>query len=418
MAFHSKGAALALLALSGALCAWGQSGGRPADDPAFKIVVFGPADDMFIWWGHAALVVENTRWNSSRIFDWGIFSYPGDDFLKSFLNNEVRYNSAVETLDYRPYVGEDRDITVYTLDLEAEGKNRILGYAENNVLPENKYYAYHEFRDNCSTRIRDLVDMGTGGQFREWAAKTAGRLPIRRHVRRFTWSRPVWDWLLDLLMGRDLDAPVTLWDEMFLPVELGRNIAAFSYTDSSGATRKLVRSVELVSASRERPPVLHEPLDLWPGALLLGLLPAAAALGLGLLRRKKPLAGRIAGGIFQAAAGLALGLLGCVLVYARFFMKNDYIRQNLNLLFVNPLPLAALPLGILAAAGRTRLKPETCLRAIWACVAGGGLLSLLLRLIPGFSQRNQAALALVLPLALLLSLGPGPAKRAPQDRRI
>ncbi|MDR3147413.1 MAG: DUF4105 domain-containing protein [Treponema sp.] len=407
MAFRIKAGVLGALLLFNVLGLWGQSGRRAVDDLVFKVAVFGPADDIFIWWGHAALIVENTRWNYSRVFDWGIFSYPSDDFLGDFLNNLVRYNSSVENLDFQFYIDEDRDITVYTLNLEAEGKERILAYAEENVLPENRYYNYHEFRDNCSTRIRDLIDMGTAGQFKEWASTTGGRLPIRHHVRRFTWSRPVWDWFFDLLIGRDRDVQVSLWDEMFLPVEVARNISAFSYTDSSGAERRLVSSIQIINASRERTPVLNAPLQRWPDALLAGLVPAALGALVLVLRTRKPRAGRIAWGIFQSLVGLVLGLLGCVLVYAQFFMKNDYVQQNLNLLFMNPLPLAALPLGILSAAGRTRLKPDLCLRILWVYVAGAGVLTRLIGLLPTFSQRNLSVLALILPLALLLSLGAG-----------
>jgi hypothetical protein len=366
-------------------------------------VVYGPSDEIFIWWGHAALIVENTRWHYSRVFDWGIFSYPGDNFLQNFLNNQVQYNCAAESLDFQPYIDEDRDITVYTLDLDADQKERILAYAENSVLPENRYYNYHEFRDNCSTRIRDIIDIGTGGQFREWAARSPARFSIRQHIRRFTWFRPAWDWFLDFLMGQDLDAAITVWDEMFLPVEVGRHITGFSYTDSSGAGRRLVRSVEIVNSSRMRPPVLSAPPRRWPGDLLLGMLPAALVPGLRILRKKKPLAGRIARGVFQGLAGLAFGTLGFVLLYARSFMKNDYVRQNINLLFINPLLLAAAPLGMFAAVRRS-VKPEKYLRILWAGAAAAGFLSLLLRVLPFFSQQNQAALALVLPTAALLGL--------------
>ncbi|MDR1025441.1 MAG: DUF4105 domain-containing protein [Treponema sp.] len=402
---------LVLVFFLGVPGAYGQSiGGSAArsamDDLVLKVVVFGPSDEIFIWWGHAALVVENTRWNYSRIFDWGIFSYPSDNFLQDFLNNQVQYNSAVEYLDFQPYIDEDRDITVYTLDLEADQKERILAYAENNVLPENRYYNYHEFRDNCSTRIRDIIDLGTGGQLKEWAAHSSGRFSIRQHIRRFTWFRPVWDWFLDFLMGRDLDAAITVWDEMFLPVEVGRHIVDFSYTDSTGASRRLVRSVEILNSSKERPPVLSAAPRRWPGDLLLGMLPAALVPGFRVLRKKKPLAGRIVWGVFQGIVGLALGILGFVLLYALYFMKNDYIQQNINLLFINPLLLAAAPLGLFAAARRMQsIKPEKCLKILWVCVAAAGLLSLLLRVLPFFSQQNQATLALVLPAAVLLSLG-------------
>ncbi|MDR1443299.1 MAG: hypothetical protein LBI94_00290, partial [Treponema sp.] len=60
-----KGAAAAGVLLAAALFlgaprAYGQTA-RPADDLVLKVVVYGPSDEIFIWWGHAALIVENTR---------------------------------------------------------------------------------------------------------------------------------------------------------------------------------------------------------------------------------------------------------------------------------------------------------------------------------------------------------------------
>jgi hypothetical protein len=395
---------------------YGQTGyGRPADDLLFKVAVFGPSDDIFIWWGHAALIVENTRWGYSRVFDWGIFSYPSENFLDDFLNDRVTYRSIEDSLNFDMYIEEDRDITVYTLDLDGDAKELILEYAKNNVLPENCYYDYHEFRDNCSTRIRDIIDMGTGGQFREILANTPGRLSLRQHIRRFTWFRPFADWALDFLMGQDLDEPVTVWEEMFLPVEVGRAITGFQYQDSAGAGRKLVSSVEIINSSKNRPPVLNAPLRRWPGDLALAMTAALVLLCIDALRRKNPLAGRVLWGAAHCAAGLCGGAAGFVLMYGLFFMKNDYIQQNINILFLNPLLFAALPLGVLTAVNRPFRRPETCLRLLWAGVFAIGILSLLLKALPFFFQQNQTSLSVVLPVAFVLWACPCSAekKRAP-----
>ena len=159
-----------------------QENPSPTDDLVFKMAVFGPSDEIFIWWGHAALIVENTRWNFSRVYDWGIFTYPSDSFLKDFIREQVRYECTVGPLDLDMYIDEDRDITIYTLNLDRKGKEVILAYAENNVRPENCYYDYHEFRDNCATRIRDLIDMGTGGHFKVAFESTPGRFSVRLNV--------------------------------------------------------------------------------------------------------------------------------------------------------------------------------------------------------------------------------------------
>jgi hypothetical protein len=370
---------------------------RPVDDLKFKIAVYGPSDEIFIWWGHAALVIENTRWGYSRVFDWGIFTYPGDNFLDEFLKNEVRYKCTVDPWDVDMYIGEDRDVTVYTLALDPDKKEAILNYAENNVLPENCYYEYHELRDNCSTRIRDIIDMGTGGQLKEQFYDAPGRFSFRQHIRRFTWSKSYADWFLDSLMGQDLDEPISVWSEMFLPVEIGRNIINFKYTGASGTERKLVSSVEIINATKSRQPVLSAPLRRWPRDLTLSLLLAALAAGLHTLRGKK--AGRILWGISQSLLGLGLGISGCVLVFGWFFMSNDYIQQNINLLFINPLLLAVVPLGILSAVKPSCPKVEKCLHILWAYVFFAGIFAFAVKITPVFFQQNQAALSLVLPPA-------------------
>jgi hypothetical protein len=291
--------------------------------------------------------------------------------------------------------------------LDTDRKEEILSYAENNVLPDNCYYDYHEFRDNCSTRIRDIIDMGTGGQFQAQFSNTPGRFSIRQHVRRVTWSKPLSDWYLDFLMGRDLDRPVSAWDEMFLPVEIGRNIAGFRYTDDSGNERSLVRSVEILNSTKNWPPILNKPLTTWPFHLVFGLILAAFLLFIKKMRVKFPLAGRIAWGTSQSLMGLFFGAAGSVLFFGLFLMPYDYIQQNMNILFINPLLFAAFPLGIFAAAGKPRcLKSEKSLRILWTCVFVAGIIAILVGLLPGLHQQNKSALALILPAALVLMRGP------------
>ncbi|MDR1627130.1 MAG: DUF4105 domain-containing protein [Spirochaetia bacterium] len=419
--FLKKPVVFILVLLAYAYCAHAQENAAPERDTGdlvFKLLVFGPSDKIFIWWGHAALVVENTRWNFSRVFDWGIFSYPSDNFLWDFVNDRVRYRCRAGPLDLGEYLGEDRDIAAYVLDFDAAGKRAVLDYAENKVLPENCYYDYHEFRNNCSTGIRDLIDIGTHGRLRAATEESPGRLSLRQHARRFSWRDPLADWLLDFLMGQNLDEPVSVWQEMFLPAEIARVAGDFRYADASGAERKLVASAQILNATKTRHPYLQEPLRQWPACLVLGTFAAMFFARLKTLREKFPRAGRILWGLGQSLCGLLLGAAGCVLFFAYFLMNNDYVQQNANILFVNPLLLAAVPLGVLAALGSPRSIgalgaaagrasfPERLLRVLWLYVFVAGSASLLARVLPGFFQQNQALLALVLPVAFVLGHGP------------
>jgi hypothetical protein len=379
----------------------------PEDYLLFKIAVVGPSDQIFIWWGHAALIVEYTQLNYSRVYDWGIFTYPSDSFLKDFIGEKIRYKCTRDSLDLKSYINEDRDIIVYTLNLDREAKKTILDYADNNVLPDNCYYDYNEFSENCATRIRDIIDMGTGGHLKAAFDNAPGRFSIRQHVRRYTWFRPFSDWFLSFMMGQNLDEKITVWDEMFLPVEIARNITDFTYIDDSGVERKLVSSVQVINASKKRPPILNEPLTTWPFALAAGLITATMLFLIKRLGKAYPRPARVLWGLSQSILGLLFGGSGCVLVFGMFFMSNDYFRQNINLLFVNPLLLAVTPLGVMAALNKpSRINPERCLRIIWTCVFIAGGVTVLLRVLPFFFQQNQSVQGIILPIALALSYIP------------
>mgnify|MGYP006210025125 CR=1 FL=1 len=45
-------------------------------------------------------------------------------------------------------------------------KNAIFQALETNLLPENREYAYKFFYDNCSTRIRDVIERNAPGKYR------------------------------------------------------------------------------------------------------------------------------------------------------------------------------------------------------------------------------------------------------------
>ena len=182
---------LTLGLLLSALSLSGQSNsgaGRLGDALTLKLAVIGPGDELYFWWGHIGLVVEDLRSGQSRFYDWGVFSFENENFFVNFAFGRLIY-SCIATraqLNYNVYTHTNRDITLYTLDLPSEKKEAVLRFAENNMLPENRDYNYHHFRDNCATRIRDILDLALDGKFREEFANAPSRFTYRQHVRRHT----------------------------------------------------------------------------------------------------------------------------------------------------------------------------------------------------------------------------------------
>jgi hypothetical protein len=404
---HSRAFFFTVLLLTAAFLP-AQNSSRPGDNLTLRIAVMGPGSELYFWWGHIALIIDDKETGQSSFYDYGIFSFETDHFFSNFALGRLIYSCGVSPAwaNIEAYIRTNRDVTVYTLDLSPEAKEAVRLFAAGNVLPENRNYYYHHFRDNCSTRIRDIVDLAVGGQFGARYKDAPGRFTLREHVRRHTWFSPFFDWLLNFLMGRDLDVPITVWDEMFLPSEVGNRISEFSYTDSSGAERALVSGKEIVYRSKGRPAVLDAPRRQWPAELAAGTAAALIILVFAFIQTKRPRAGRFLLGASQSILGLFFGGIGLVLFFMTFFTNHDYTFHNSNILFGNPLLLAAVPLGLSYALGRQkgRFSPAFFLRILWALILLGIIVSMIKNIFPGMRQANLPDELLFLPVVLVLCL--------------
>jgi hypothetical protein len=381
------------------------------DRLTLKIALIGPGDELYFWWGHIGLIIEDEATDKVRFYDYGLFSFKNEHFFTNFAMGRLLYSGGVSAAEenYRVYIKTNRDITLYTLNIAPENQEAVRRFAEKSVLPENRDYYYHHFKDNCATRIRDIIDLAVDGQFKERFGEAPGRYTLRQHVRRHTWFSPFMDWILNFWMGQDIDIPITVWEEMFLPSEIALRIEDFQYRDPAGLERPLVNKKEVINRAVNRPVVLAVPRKQWPLELLVGL-GTAGVLGLCMSqKRKHPSFYRVSFGISQSILGLFFGLVGSVLFFMTFFTNHDYTYHNSNILYVNPLLLAIVPLGIMFAFSkdaRKRFLAEQLLRAWWTYVVFGCILSMVIKLFPGFYQQNQVTQALVLPFALVLSFMP------------
>jgi hypothetical protein len=376
----------------------------------------GAGDELYFWWGHIGLIVENARTGQGRFYDYGLFSFGNDNFFVNFALGRLWYSCGASSVsnNIANYIKTNRGVVLYTLDLPPEKRIEVWRQAEWDILPENRDYLYNHFSHNCSTPIINIIDMATDGQFKEQYGREQGRFTLRQHVRRHTWFSPFIDWILNFWMGQGIDTPITVWDEMFLPSEVGRRINDFQYTDSHGVSRPLVSDVEVVYRSHDRPAVLEIPHKQWPVELAFSLFLSLILICLFYLQAKSTAHGQVALGIIHSLFGLLFGVAGLLLFFMSNFTDHDYTWHNTNILFCNPLLLAAVPLGIRYAVSRnydSRLRAEFMLRILWLLVVLGIFASMLIKLLPQFWQQNLTDQMLMLPIALVLSLEPAGLKR-------
>lgn len=380
---------------------WLTGESRP-EDLEIALVTMGPGDSLTEWWGHTAPVVRDRRLRHERLYNFGMFG--SDDpveFVTSFVKGRLMFWAADAPVGptFALYRRLNRDVRVQELALSAAQAAALAKALATNVLPENKFYLYHHYDDNCSTRPRDLIDRALGGQLLA-ASAAPGRLSTRRHARRYAQVSPVMSVALDFLQNDELDRPSTLRQEAFLPDELERQLAALTVTQPDGTRRPLVsRQWSYFEASR--PPVRPADDDYLPAEAAIGALLAAAALLLAHLAREGARAWRIAQGTFTSTFGLVLGVPGTVLFLMSYFTDHTVTFRNENLWLANPLTLAALPLGISLARGSARAGAR--LRWLFTALAAGTVCELVLKLAPAFDQDNWNLIALIAPVNLALA---------------
>jgi hypothetical protein len=150
--------------------------------------------------------------------------------------------------------------------------------------------------------------------------------------------------------------------------------------------------------------VLDVPKNPWPEALLLSFLFSQLLVVLYLFLRGSR-AFEITIGIVQSLLGLFFGIAGGMLFFMTFFTNHDYTFHNINILFVNPLFLALIPLGLLFAFTANENRRNVCARILkffWVYVFLGACITIVIKLLPAFYQQNQVTQALVMPVALTL----------------
>jgi hypothetical protein len=375
---------------------WG-TGQSQGEDLVIALVTFSPGDDVASWWGHGSLVVQDRKLNHQRLYNYGMFSFDSTMLGRYAMGRlEFWVAEASPLRTYQAYQSLNRDVRIQELNLTPEQRVEVARLLADNVKPENRHYLYHHYRDNCVTRLRDMIDRATGGQFRQ-AASAPGRMTLREHTRRYTAVSAPMSLLLDFWMNDEIDQPVTRWDEAFLPDELEKQVAEFQVAGADGQKASLVaRRVDYFQSDRPPPPA--EPPNYGPWVLLLGIGLGGSALGLAYWERKGARLARVLLGLENMVLGLVLGLPGTVLFVMWLITDHTVTYRNENLFLANPLTLFALPLGLMLTWGSKMAR--SWLRLLWLVLAASGVLGLVLKVIPLFNQDNWRLIALILPISL------------------
>ena len=291
-----------------------------------SLLTCGPGTDLYSIWGHTGIRLIDSARQLDVVFNYGTFDASDPLFYLKFTRGIMMY--AVAPYSFADFMEEyrldKRSVTEQVLAMDCAEKQQLAAALWKNAAEENRYYAYHFYADNCTTRARDMLTAHMNNlQFSD-IRPSPGVSTYRQLIHSYmnnsgqAWNR----FGIDVLLGNHLDEIMNNRQAMFLPDYLLKGF--------DGASRQhqplVVEKLTLLPAGGPDDSTFFTPVFLFSLLLVLFLV-------LTLVKSNK---------VTQAVWALdnlvflLVGLLGVLMLALWLGRVDNVCRNNLNLLWALP----------------------------------------------------------------------------------
>lgn len=302
-----------------------------SDSVKISLITCSPGPELYARFGHTGIRVLDTVRGVDVVYNYGLFSFNTENFYLKFIKGETDYSLGVVPTSYflPEYVERNSMVWEQELNLTINEKEKLLGLLQQNYLPENRMYRYNFVFDNCATRPRDIFLKSINGlvvmkpsldepkTFRQWVGVYVGE---------HSWAK----FGIDLLFGMDADRNATQFESLFLPEVLMNEFqtATIKHKDSVG-TRKLIAQKNILVQS-------NPSLSLKQGWLKSPFVILCAVCFIVFLISVYDFWKKRHNLWFDSVLLLISGFAGILVFYLMFYSAHPLVKNNLNILWLNP----------------------------------------------------------------------------------
>ncbi len=294
-----------------------------------SLLTISPGEELYSTFGHSAIRVWDPALGIDVNYNYGSFDFNAPGFYLKFVRGYLDYmiTSHPAYLEFEYWNRENRKITEQVLNLSLAQRQRVYEFLENNLKPENKNYRYKFFTDNCSTRLRDVLQIAAGDSlvfnqalnadstYRQWIDKYA-------HENGKSWA----DFGMDLAIGADSDKKTGWADAMFIPDNLMKAVDQAKVLTVKGEENLVILKRDLNQISEIKKQQGMSPVVFFALFAVLMFFLNKAGVGHG----------------FDKFLFSVLGIAGWILLALWFLTDHGVTKYNWNLLWASPFVFPAI----------------------------------------------------------------------------
>lgn len=306
-----------------------------SDRATISVITCGPYQEaVYFAFGHSAFRVYDPESAMDYAFNYGVFDFDQPNFLLNFTLGYNYYMLGVH--EYQrwkdSYIEDNRYVHEQVLDLTSNQKQKVFDFLLWNAQPENRSYRYDYFYDNCSTKIRDVIQNALSNDLVFDGSYITTTYSIRQLTDLYLKQQPWGDLGIDVGLGLPMDKIASPYEYMFLPdyLESGFDHATIK---KDSITTALVLEKKIIYESHEEGEETSFPHPLY---LFGAVAVIAIALSVFDFKRQK------LSNWFDIVLFGVTGLVGVLLVFLWFFTDHKAAANNFNLLWALPTHLIAL----------------------------------------------------------------------------
>lgn len=313
-----------------------------------SLITCSPDEDVYSLYGHTAIRCRDNEGEFDYVFNYGVFSFEQPYFILRFVLGSCDY--MVQPIPWNFFVHEyesrGRRVIEQVLNLTESEAYRITIQLINESRPENCNYRYDFFRNNCTTKVRDVIENSLDVLVVYPELEELKGCTYRQMLHHYNEVDPWSSEGCDLLLGADVDTLLTQRASTFLPITYMKFVDEAVLRDSINSSRPMVLNKHVVIEGK--PLVIYPVFPLTPTQtfwLLLAIFVLIAMIECALHYQFW---------IIDVVVLFSQGLIGLLLLFLMVLSSHPGVHENWLVILFNPIALWGLFLTVKAAWKRER----------------------------------------------------------------